>query len=277
MCSSDLYFGGLFKFIYSPLILSSTFNSLATRESLKHTTPLNYEIVREVSDRYLITNKIKQFLSLNRFARYHRDLLIYGLRANNLLEEGYVSRNLAAAKDFILPERYSSNYANLLRQDMKKPLEIMNLDSNSDADGFRLSYAQFPIEFMNNSCYDIVNETGTTYEIEQSLDLIVISEKTAKSLAFGRPFIINGGPGCLSLIKKLGFETCEWLFDESYDNFVDLVDRQELIIKNIMSYKSNMNTLWAKILHHKDILDRNQTKILNFNFENYIVRELTNE
>ena len=37
-----------------------------------------------------------------------------------------------------------------------------------------------------------------------------------------------------------------------------------------MSYKSNMNTLWAKILHHKDILDRNQTKILNYNFENYI-------
>ena len=87
-------------------------------------------------------------------------------------------------------------------------------------------------------------------------------------------FRSNGGPHCLTLLKKLGFETCDFLFDESYDQNENFIDRQESIIRNITNYKGKIPELWNKILHHKDILIRNQNKFFNFNFEDYLIGEL---
>ena len=81
----------------------------------------------------------------------------------------------------------------------------------------------------------------------------------------------------MKIIKKLGFQTFEWLFDESYDSNLNLFDRQELLIKNILRYKDNIENLWKIIIDHKDILEYNQNKFFNFDFERYIVGELLNE
>ena len=92
----------------------------------------------------------------------------------------------------------------------------------------------------------------------------------------GRPFMVNGGPGMLKLLKSLGFKTCDWLFDESYDAVTDLLDRQEKIINNVKQYVGKHDLLWNKILENKQVLEYNHTHMTNINFETELYKTLRN-
>ena len=264
------------KFIYSPLMFASVRNTIP-REKDNVNIKLNLNLCSQVLKDYCNSPKNKQFLNLNNMQRYHRDMFINGLRAFNLLDQGYVSRNMECGNNYPVSDIYKSEYADKIRQDRLSPLPIMRLDATDQSHSTELGYHQFAVQYMKDSCYDIVSETGVMYELGDAVDMSILSEKTAKSLAFGRPFMINGGPNCMKIIKKLGFQTFEWLFDESYDSNLNLFDRQELLIKNILRYKDNIENLWKIIIDHKDILEYNQNKFFNFDFERYIVGELFNE
>lgn len=258
------YFNGNFRFHYSPMVFSSVHSWYAGENGL------NRKKSENILNEYLHSPKYKQFLNLNMQPRYNREMLIHGLRAFDLLSEGYVSRNKHKEPAYELLPMYQGAYADKIRSDMVKPLEIINLDVTGQ--GYNKKFA---MEFFNNSCYDLISETGTLYENAEVVDVSILSEKTAKSLAFGRPFMINGGPHCLTLLKKLGFETYDFLFDESYNGKENLIDRQEIIIKNIENYKGKLNDLWQKILYNKDVMIRNQNKFFNFDVEEHLVKELT--
>lgn len=62
-----------------------------------------------------------------------------------------------------------------------------------------------------------------------------ISEKTLNCIFQGRPFIIVASPGTLQNIKELGFKTFSDLWDESYDNIIDPVNRLDTILKIVRS------------------------------------------
>lgn len=269
------YFHNTIGLYYSPMILLSAWNSTPDLGTIENASGVSKSLSETVLNDYYNSPKTKQFLSLNRFPRFHRETFLHGLRSSRLLDEGYVSRNLSG-EPYGLSEKYTGNYADQIRNDMLIPLEIMNLDVTSLTHAFDMGYGLFPMEHLKNSCYDIVNETGTKYQVDDVVELSILTEKVAKSLAFGRPFMINGGPDCLALLKKLGFETYDFLFDESYDQIDNLIDRQEAMIRNIMSYRGRLNELWDKIQAHKDVLDRNRNKFFNFDFEDYFIREIAN-
>lgn len=260
----DTYFQGNFKFHHSPTLFSHVHKMYPGEHGLSK------NLAENLLEKYLNSPKHKQFLNLNMMPRYHRDTFMHGLRAFGLMDEGYISRNKAPNSIHSLPAKYQSEYARVIRTDMLKPLDIINLDVNGS--GYNKKFAT---EFFDNSCYDIVSETGTQYEIPDVVDIGIISEKTCKSLAFGRPFMINGGPHCLDMIKKFGFETYDFLFDESYDQSENLMDRQEIIIRNVINHKGKLNDLWQKIQYNKDILIRNQSRIFNFDVEEHLIKELT--
>lgn len=76
-----------------------------------------------------------------------------------------------------------------------------------------------PVDVYNNSWYSIVSETTCSNENNQ------YTEKVAKPIVAGRPFVAFAGKNYLANLRKLGFKTFDGVIDESYDTIDDLEQR----------------------------------------------------
>jgi len=88
--------------------------------------------------------------------------------------------------------------------------------------------------WYNDTYFSLVSESVVHKKLP---DILHITEKTFKPIAFRHPFMIWGQVGTLQRLKELGFETFENLFDESYDIISDLQQRLNVIVKNISNFK----------------------------------------
>jgi hypothetical protein len=94
--------------------------------------------------------------------------------------------------------------------------------------GSRVSrYALLPLNIYNQTYYSIVAETTTENKYSQ------YTEKVAKPIIAGRPFVAFAGQHYLSNLRQLGFKTFASVVDESYDTIADLHQR--------------MKTAWAQV------------------------------
>ena len=262
-------FGDQVNFVTSPLLL------IFCREELARKNP-GLDITK-IYDEYMNTAKQKQFMSLTRDSKYHRLTMIHGLRSHDVLDQGYVSN--------LMPRKYSaqyikskSQYAERVIQDMANLLPKMEVDpvvglEPSIANGIG---GDIPFAHMAASCYDLVQETATKYENDMVLDMHMITEKTLKSLLLGRPFMINGGQGTLKLLKRWGFKTYDNVFDESYDNLPDFIDRQEIIVSNVMRYRNRYSRLLETIKSGADRIEHNIQNVIQFDFEKHLINEILN-
>ena len=257
------YFHNKFKFLYSPLALKRMNNELEE---------YNFN---EIFDSYLNSVKQKQFINLNLNPRFNRQLLLHSLRAHKLMEEGYVSYGRKDFRRLTIDNLKCSNtnYFNLIKKDMETELDLMFVDEIDPEEPIKTSLT-IPKNLMDKSCYDIVSETVPPYEIDGTFDQTVITEKIIKSLYFGRPFLVNGGPYVLETLRELGFKTCDWLFDESYDQMENVLDRQEAIISNIKRYSGQTDKIMEIVKQNRDVLEYNHNHLVNFNFEDYFVNML---
>ena len=89
----------------------------------------------------------------------------------------------------------------------------------------------FNPQWYNDTYFSVVIETFQHGECYWPTD------KTLKPLAYYHPFLVIGQPGVLALLRKMGFETYENLFDESYDNIQDFKSRLDAVVKNIDNFK----------------------------------------
>jgi hypothetical protein len=115
----------------------------------------------------------------------------------------------------------------------------------------------FNPEWYNDTFFSLVAETRIS---KKPNEMLLISEKTFKPIAFYHPFLIWGEAGTLQHLKKLGFETFDNLFDESYDTISDLQQRLNVIVKNISNFKKYPydQTTLEKLQHnHARFFDRN--------------------
>lgn len=83
---------------------------------------------------------------------------------------------------------------------------------------------------------DWYNQTYLSLVVETRVDPgryhpTFLTEKTFKPLAYYHPVIIYGNRRSLALLRSLGFETFDNLWDESYDNIVNYEQRRDAIIK----------------------------------------------
>lgn len=84
-----------------------------------------------------------------------------------------------------------------------------------------------------NSCYiSVVAET------ENLLDptTFYISEKTAKPLIVGHPFLIYGCQHFLKHLRDMGFKTFSPWLDESYDDISDRYQRADAIVNSLLKF-----------------------------------------
>ena len=67
--------------------------------------------------------------------------------------------------------------------------------------------------------------------------ILFLSEKIWKPIYMEHPFMVLGNPHTLKYLKNLGFKTFDKWWDESYDNVINLKDRNDIIISNIKKFK----------------------------------------
>lgn len=107
----------------------------------------------------------------------------------------------------------------------------------------------FNPEWYDKTFFSVVNEDSNMSEP------LIMTEKTCKPLAFFHPFIVVAQPGLLSLIRKYGFLTWPELFDESYDDIIDLNDKISAINKQIRSFDKDIfysREVQEKLQHNHD-------------------------
>jgi hypothetical protein len=86
--------------------------------------------------------------------------------------------------------------------------------------------------YQKNSLVNIITETYFFSNI------IHITEKTFKPIAFMQPFVMVGSYGSLQHIKEMGFKTFSEFWDESYDLEKDDVKRFTMVMSVIESIAS---------------------------------------
>jgi hypothetical protein len=90
----------------------------------------------------------------------------------------------------------------------------------------------FNPEWYDDTCFSFVSESMVFLKN----DIVLISEKTYKPIAFYQPFLILGPPGILKSLRNQGFETFENIFNEDYDSDPVWVRRLDSLVDNVKQF-----------------------------------------
>ena len=183
--------------------------------------------------KYKPGHRKKTFLCFNRRYNDHRLMLYLAMVQRGLIDQCYYSMDKTqpeANRAFVENCKYLiSRFPNMgldstdvLAADKLLPLVLDNPN-----------FSQYPMEnsvdpvkhLYDNSLVNIVTETYFFNNI------IHITEKTYKPIAFMQPFVLVAAPGSLKHIQDMGFKTFNEFWDESYD----LETNHEIRFEKIMS------------------------------------------
>lgn len=117
----------------------------------------------------------------------------------------------------------------------------------------KMGSGQYQRDLIQKSLVYIAFETVVKYPKAYQ------SEKTFKSIAQKRPFIIFGPPGCINLLKDQGFRTFDRWWDESYDKEYNMEKRVDMII-DIVKYLASLDVKSLRNLY------REMEPLLEYNY-----------
>lgn len=176
----------------------------------------------------------------------HRLAFFEMMRTNNMLDKNIVN----------LFNVYRSNFLDTVKNDVQ---EMINDNPNKDYPNTTLllngkfisQHISAPI--MENSWISVVGET-----IDDN-DIFFVTEKTAKPLMAGRPFIMLGGVNYLKHLRNLGFKTFTPVIDESYDDVVDYDQRVKMAFQSFKKIseqnpKETLSKLAPVLEHNRKIM-----------------------
>ena len=125
-------------------------------------------------------------------------------------------------------------------------------------------------EEYEHSMIDFVQETSSEF--------FYVTEKTAKPLAFGIPFVAVGCHQYLRKLRKMGFKTFHPLIDESYDNEHSLDLRTKMAYQSfkhfILSKKKPFDELQLICDHNRKIIQHIQK---NYNYMDKVWQKLSSK
>lgn len=219
-----------------------------------------------VSEEYRPGLRNKTFLCFNRRYNEHRVLFYTMMHKQGLIDKFYIS--MAATQ----PENSRSFSENARYFALNRPaFDITDDDINNASSVLPLTldttnFNSYPMEngpkavakFYSDSYINIVNETYFFNNI------IHLTEKTFKPIAFKQPFIMLSAPGSLQHVKEMGFQTFNNFWDESYDLETNHETRFLMItkiLKDIASWDSKKLEEFTEQV--KPILEYNFTRLKN--------------
>jgi hypothetical protein len=154
-----------------------------------------------------IGEDVRLFLNLNRLPHSWRLNVIKLLKRKKLLDNSYWScLGIQKPKTLGVPYDYVDCW--------KPNYDIPGNNKN-------LSYYHY------NTYFSLVNES------EVDRDILFLTEKILKPIYYGQPFIVIANPHFLKYLKELGYETYSEIFDESYDEILDLNKRIDKVVSEI--------------------------------------------
>ena len=223
------------------------------------------------------TDKPFKFLFLNGRARPHRKYLWERFRAIGILDQALWTM-LDVRPTISRHFRLDSNGTNLMatntplqRLPAEYEVERFRNTTISDVDPMR-SFIKHEIfenlwgeiylqpEPYNDTYFSLVTETVFNYPYSFR------TEKIAKPLAIGHPWIVASGPGFYRDIRNLGFKTFEGIIDESFDLIDNHQDRMERIV-TVVKDLCNQN-LQSFLSACESICKYNQQHLHQFALEN---------
>ena len=202
----------------------------------------------------------KTFLCFNRRYNDHRLMLYLSMYKKNLIKDSYYSMAKTqpeANRTFIENCKYLlSRFSDM---DLEST-DVLNADSvlplvldNDNFSRYPMEHSVDPVQRLyDNSLINIITETYFFNNI------IHITEKTYKPIAFMQPFVMVAAPGSLQHVKDMGFKTFSEFWDESYDQEKDHKVRFHKILKvleEINSWSNEIKTDFTYVV--KDILEYN--------------------
>ncbi len=146
------------------------------------------------------------------------------------------------------------------RNDLDKFCQSNTHDANSSADYCVADYATIAIEVVLETLFDDHRHH--------------LTEKTLRSIACGRPFILVATQGSLHYLKQYGFETFDGLIDETYDTVINPLLRLKAIVQEIKRISqlshNEKQLLWNKLY---TIAARNKRLFFSKEWHNSVVKE----
>lgn len=217
-------------------------------------------IKESITLKYKPGSRKKTFLCFNRRYNDHRLMLYLKMFKEGLVDRSYYSMDKTqpeASRSFVenckhLLSRFADmglDSADVLAADKLLPLVL----DTPNFSRYPMEHGVDPVKHLyDNSLVNIVTETYFFNNI------IHITEKTYKPIAFMQPFILVGAPGSLKHVQDMGFKTFGAFWDESYDLELDHALRFEKIMAVIKFVASWTETQRIEFTHNiKDLLEYN--------------------
>jgi len=176
--------------------------------------------------------KTKKVVCLNRSHKFHRPKLVNDLYENDLFENSIVS--LAEVR---LPEE--EEYT--IIKDLGTPILAQGEPKDNVVEGRMMHDSVANIDWVKKSKLFVSTESlmfDTQFELPgcTPYNVMFVSEKVHKPLAWGMPFVVFGCQNTLSHMKNIGFKTFEPYIDESYDKIEDPNERYESAFKSLQDF-----------------------------------------
>lgn len=202
----------------------------------------------------------KTFLCFNRRYNDHRLMLYLAMVQRGLLDQCYYSMDKTqpeSNRSFVENCKYlisrfpdmGLDSTDVLAADKLLPLIL----DNPNFSNYPMETSVDPVKHLyDNSLVNIVTETYFFSNI------IHITEKTYKPIAFIQPFILLGAARSLQHVKNMGFKTFDEFWDETYDLELDNKQRFNkimLIIESIAKWTEEQRIEFT--VKVKDIVDYN--------------------
>lgn len=128
----------------------------------------------------------------------------------------------------------------------------------------------------SDSLFEMVFET--MYESCEG-QIIQTSEKTLKPFIQKKPFLTFSYTNMLSELKKLGFKTFDFIFDEGYDELADHTNRLYYILDEYKTIcERDIKELHSIVKENYDILDHNYNNMITIlnKFKSDFINEIEN-
>jgi hypothetical protein len=211
-----------YELVYVPWDLIDCQNRLANRSNLYfHLMDLNF------LEKF---NPQMDFLCLVGRSKHWRDKFIDKLTNNVDLSNSltsYYGQCLGHQDLLAIDVPYERNNSKIeFEEKFYKPIRIADTNYH-----YNLSY------FTRNELF-YKTKFSVVVETEAELEEYHITEKTIKCLVLGHPFVVMGTPRYLKFLNTLGFKTYSTLFDESYDDILDINQRMQSVIDLINHLKN---------------------------------------
>ena len=130
------------------------------------------------------------------------------------------------------------------------------------------SYAQYHAVW-NQYHIEIVPETD-------ALSSYYFTEKTARCLATGKPFVLISGPNSLHRLREMGFQTFGAVLDETYDSAEYVYQRIQLAIKSLQELYTSPDKD-TKLQQLYNIASQNIQTYQTLNWQNNLPINLTKD